>query len=152
MLGPQLLLKTAESQDDPVPRKDGTITVAKLPVDGKEIRRIRGQEISIFQGMSSQSVHTVFNQLAEAMILFQGMTKKQARERCVELLKLVGISTERCVDGIRSNSAEDAPARDDRHGPGEEPRILMADEPATALDDTPGAGAFRRCRTSSSCR
>jgi peptide/nickel transport system ATP-binding protein len=139
----QLLPKTARVSGQILFReKDGTITdIAKLPVDGKEIRRIRGQEISmIFQEpMSSLSpVHTVFNQLAEAMILFQGMTKKQARERCVELLKLVGIeNAERRVDeypfqfsgGMRQRAMiAMALARN--------PRILIADEPTTALDVT----------------
>ncbi|NLU41969.1 MAG: ABC transporter ATP-binding protein [Firmicutes bacterium] len=139
----QLLPKTARVSGQILFReKEGTITdIAKLPVDGKEIRRIRGQEISmIFQEpMSSLSpVHTVFNQLAEAMILFQGMTKKQARERCVELLKLVGIeNAERRVDeypfqfsgGMRQRAMiAMALARN--------PRILIADEPTTALDVT----------------
>jgi peptide/nickel transport system ATP-binding protein len=139
----QLLPKTARVSGQILFReKDGTITdIAKLPVDGKEIRRIRGQEISmIFQEpMSSLSpVHTVFNQLAEAMILYQGMTKKQARERCVELLRLVGIeNAERRVDeypfqfsgGMRQRAMiAMALARN--------PRILIADEPTTALDVT----------------
>ena len=113
----QLLPKTARVSGQILFReKDGTITdIAKLPVDGKEIRRIRGQEISmIFQEpMSSLSpVHTVFNQLAEAMILYQGMTKKQARERCVELLRLVGIeNAERRVDEYPFQFAEGCATR-----------------------------------------
>ncbi len=122
--------------------RDGSITdIVKLKPEGKEIRRIRGKDISmIFQEpMTSLSpVHTICNQISEAMILFQGMTKKQARNRSIELLKLVGIPhAERRVDeypfqfsgGMRQRAMiAMALARN--------PRVLIADEPTTALDVT----------------
>lgn len=139
----QLLPKTAEVSGEILFReKDGSITdIAQLPTDGKEIRRIRGEEISVIfqEPMSSMSpVHTVLNQLSETMLLFQGMTKRQARKRCIELLKLVGIpNAGRRVDeypfqfsgGMRQRAMiAMALARN--------PRILIADEPTTALDVT----------------
>ena len=122
--------------------RDGSITdIVKLKPEGKEIRQIRGRDISmIFQEpMTSLSpVHTISNQISEALILFQGMTKKQARNRSIELLKLVGIpNAERRVDeypfqfsgGMRQRAMiAMALARN--------PRVLIADEPTTALDVT----------------
>ncbi len=122
--------------------RDGKITdIAKLKPEGKDIRRIRGKDISmIFQEpMTSLSpVHTICNQLSEALILFQGMTKKQAKNRSIELLKLVGIPhAERRIDeypfqfsgGMRQRvMIAMALARN--------PRVLIADEPTTALDVT----------------
>lgn len=122
--------------------RNGTITdIAKLKSEGREIRRIRGKDISmIFQEpMTSLSpVHTINNQLSEAMLLFQSMTKRQAKKRSIELLKLVGIpQAERRVDeypfqfsgGMRQRAMiAMALARN--------PRVLIADEPTTALDVT----------------
>ncbi|HOB09453.1 MAG: ABC transporter ATP-binding protein [Limnochordia bacterium] len=123
-------------------QQDGNIIdIAKLKPEGREIRAIRGRDIAmIFQEpMTSLSpVHTICNQISEALILFQGMTKKQARNRTIELLKLVGIpQAERRVDeypfqfsgGMRQRAMiAMALARN--------PRVLIADEPTTALDVT----------------
>ena len=122
-------------------RNGQVIDIAKLKPESKEIRSIRGKDIAmIFQEpMTSLSpVHTICNQISEALILFQGMTKKQAKNRTVELLKLVGIpQAERRVDeypfqfsgGMRQRAMiAMALARN--------PRILIADEPTTALDVT----------------
>jgi peptide/nickel transport system ATP-binding protein len=89
--------------------------------------------------MSSLSpVHKISNQLSEAIIQFQGLTKRQARARVIELLQLVGIpQAERRVDdypfqlsgGMRQRAMiAMALARN--------PRVLIADEPTTALDVT----------------
>jgi len=118
-----------------------TIDLAKLDANGAEMRSIRGAEIAlIFQEpMSSFSpVHTIGNQIVEAIRLHQDVTPAQARAQAIEILKRVGVSTpEQRVDqlayqlsgGLRQR-AMIAMALSCR------PTLLIADEPTTALDVT----------------
>jgi oligopeptide/dipeptide ABC transporter ATP-binding protein len=117
------------------------LDLAQLDPRGREIREIRGKEISmIFQEpMTSLSVmYTVGNQITENILLHTDATKAEARERAVELLSLVGIPRpERLVDeypfrlsgGMRQR-AMIAMALSCS------PTMLIADEPTTALDVT----------------
>ena len=117
------------------------IELTKLKPDSKAMRRIRGADIAmIFQEpMTSFSpVHTIGNQIMESIILHQGKTKKEAREVAIEMLKLVRVPlAERRVDayphelsgGLRQRCMI-AMALACR------PRLLIADEPTTALDVT----------------
>ena len=100
---------------------NGAVDLALLNPTGSEIRNIRGKDIAmIFQEpMSSFSpVHTIGNQVSEAILLHQDVTKEKAREMTIELLRLVGISgADQRVDNYPHQfSGGDAPACDDRHG------------------------------------
>jgi peptide/nickel transport system ATP-binding protein len=122
--------------------ESGTVVdLAKLPANGPEIRAIRGAEIAlIFQEpMSSFSpVHTVGNQIAEAIMLHQHVDRRQARVRTIEMLRRVGVSSpEQRVDQLSNQLSGGLRQRAmiamalSCH-----PTLLIADEPTTALDVT----------------
>ncbi len=119
----------------------GVVDLAMLKADGAQMRAINGGDIGlIFQEpMTSFSpVHTVGNQIVEAIRLHQTMSKKAARVRAIELLRLVGVPrAEGRVDeyahqlsgGLRQRAMIAMALAAD-------PRLLIADEPTTALDVT----------------
>ncbi|HOJ92502.1 MAG TPA: ABC transporter ATP-binding protein [Dictyoglomaceae bacterium] len=122
--------------------KDGeVIDITKLDPKGDEIRNIRGKEIAmIFQepGASFSPVHTVGEQIMEAVILHQNLDKKKAREVVIELMRIAGIPRpELRIDeyphqfsGGMLQRAMIAMALSCR------PQLLIADEPTTSLDVT----------------
>ena len=107
----------------------------------EDIRKIRGNKISIiFQDpmTSLNPVFTVGDQLMEAITLHTDRNKQQARERAIELLRLVGINEPE--KRLKQYPHEHSGGMRQRimiaMALACEPDILIADEPTTALDVT----------------
>jgi oligopeptide/dipeptide ABC transporter ATP-binding protein len=130
---------------------NGVLDLATLDPQGSRMRSIRGAEIAmVFQEpMTSLSpVHTIGNQIAEAILLHQDVEKEEAYELAVEMLDLVGMPLpSRTIDqysyelsgGMRQRAVI-AMALSCH------PNLLIADEPTTALDVTTEAQILKLMR------
>jgi peptide/nickel transport system ATP-binding protein len=117
------------------------VDLAKLAPNGQDMRAIRGAEIAlIFQEpMSSFSpVHTVGNQIIEAIMLHQQVSRRQARGKAIEMLRRVGVSSpEQRVDQLSNQLSGGLRQRAMiAMALSCNPILLIADEPTTALDVT----------------
>jgi oligopeptide/dipeptide ABC transporter ATP-binding protein len=132
-----------------IPDPPGKILGGEIEFEGSDLlrlspaamRQVRGKDIAmIFQEpmTSLNPVYTIGDQIAETYVIHQGMNKTEAFQRAAEMLRLVGIpAPERRVNeyphqlsgGMRQR-AMIAMAMACR------PKLLIADEPTTALDVT----------------
>jgi oligopeptide transport system ATP-binding protein len=112
-----------------------------LTMSNDEIRSVRGSQIAmIFQDpmTSLNPVLTIQHQLTEPMIQHLGMTKRQARNRAIEMLEKVGISDvkKRLKDYPHQFSGGMRQRVMIAMALSCNPQVLIADEPTTALDVT----------------
>ncbi|MGH7307782.1 MAG: ABC transporter ATP-binding protein [Candidatus Rokuibacteriota bacterium] len=121
---------------------DGQVVdLAKLTPNGLEMRSIRGAEIAlIFQEpMSSFSpVHSIGNQIIEAIRLHQPVGRREARSLAIEMLRRVGVSSpEERMDQLANQLSGGLRQRAMiAMALSCQPTLLIADEPTTALDVT----------------
>ncbi len=112
-----------------------------LNVDETEMRHIRGNRIAmVFQEpmTSLNPVLTIGRQITETLELHQGMNKQQSNERATELLRLVGIpdAARRLKDFPHQFSGGMRQRVMIAMALSCNPRLIIADEPTTALDVT----------------
>ncbi len=134
---------TLRSRIDPLDpnSQDELIELTSLHPNSKQIRRIRGAEIALIpqEPMAAFSpVHTVGNQIIETILLHQDVSKQQARQIALDVFQAVGISMpEQRIDsyswelsgGLRQRAIIAMALSCN-------PRLLIADEPTTAIDVT----------------
>ena len=117
------------------------INIAKLKSTDRKLRKIRGREISIIfqEPMTSLSpVHTVGSQILESLLLHQKISVSEAKEATLEMINAVGIPNPgqryheypyQLSGGMRQRIMIGMALSCN-------PKILIADEPTTALDVT----------------
>ncbi|OIP66971.1 MAG: peptide ABC transporter ATP-binding protein [Oscillatoriales cyanobacterium CG2_30_40_61] len=132
-----------------IPSPPGKITQGEILFEGKnliqfnsqQLQQLRGHEIAIiFQDpmTSLNPVLTIGKQLTEALQIHLKLTSEQAKSRAIQLLKQVGISSPE--KRLKSYPHEFSGGMRQRvmiaMGLGCQPKLLIADEPTTALDVT----------------
>ena len=127
------------------------VDLVKLDANSKEMRDIRGAEIALIpqEPMASFSpVHTVGDQIVEAIMLHQKVDRREARKVALQMFKDVGIPIpEQRLDeyswqlsgGLRQRAIIAMALSCN-------PRLLIADEPTTAVDVTTQAQVLRLLR------
>jgi peptide/nickel transport system ATP-binding protein len=128
-----------------------SVDIVKLHPGSEAMKRLRGAEIALIpqEPMASFSpVHTVGSQIMEAITLHRDVSKSEARKMTVDLFRDVGIPMpEQRVDayswqlsgGLRQRAIIAMALSCD-------PRVLIADEPTTAVDVTTQAQVLRLLR------
>ena len=130
-----------------IPDPPGKVVSGSVYVDGQdiyaakkaELEQIRGNEVAmIFQDPMTvlNPVFTVGDQIAESIEIHERCNKHEAKQRAIEMLKLVGISAERVNDYPHQFSGGMKQRVVIAIALSCNPRLLIADEPTTALDVT----------------
>ena len=130
-----------------IPKPPGKIVSGEIIFEGedllkkskKEMRKIRGNKISmIFQDpmTSLDPVVTVGDQIAEVIRLHQATSRKEAQQKAVDMLELVGIPGERYNEYPHQFSGGMKQRVIIAIALACHPSLLIADEPTTALDVT----------------
>ena len=142
-----------------VPRPQGSVSASSILLDGQDIskldpaamRRIRGRDIAmVFQEpmTSLNPVRKVWEQVGEPLAIHQGLGRSAIRRRVLEMFELVGIPEpgtrldaypHQLSGGLRQRAMI-------AMGLICEPKLLIADEPTTALDVTTQAQILRLMR------
>lgn len=128
--------------DPPGVVKSGEIMVCghdMLKVSAKELEKIRGKDISmIFQDpmTSLNPTFTVGEQIAEGIMLHEALTKEESYEKACRMLETVGISADRAGEYPHQFSGGMRQRVMIAISLACNPRVLIADEPTTALDVT----------------
>jgi peptide/nickel transport system ATP-binding protein/oligopeptide transport system ATP-binding protein len=142
-----------------VPKPSGHVTAQSIMLDGTELtslspdglRRIRGRDMAmVFQEpmTSLNPVRKVGEQVGEPLAIHKGMHGRQIRERVLEMFELVGIPEPRARFDAYPHELSGGLRQRAMIAMGLicEPKLLIADEPTTALDVTTQAQILQLMR------
>ncbi len=125
----------------------GVVTADKIEVGGKAVMEMTPEELEVMRGSeiamifqdpmtSLNPVMTVGDQIAESILIHENVTKEEANEKAKKMLETVGIPGERSVEFPHQFSGGMKQRVVIAIALACHPKILIADEPTTALDVT----------------